>query len=100
MRRAGGLRQRDLVIRGAAIAAHTVRAHLAEQARHRRVVLCHQRGEPADARGAGAPGQPSEQFGAQPPALPVVDDGDGDLGGLRVGGVADVAGDADAAPPR
>jgi hypothetical protein len=32
--------------------------------------------------------------------LPVVDDGDRDLGGLRVGGVADVAGDADTAPVR
>lgn len=30
--------------------------------------------------------------------MPVVDDGDGDLGGLRVIGVPDVAGDAHAAP--
>jgi hypothetical protein len=52
----------------------------------------------ADAFGAGAAGQLGQQLGAQPAALPVVDDGDGDLGGVRVVGVADVTGDTDAAP--
>jgi hypothetical protein len=51
-----------------------------------------------DALGAGAPGQLGQQLGAQAAALPVVGDGDGDLSGVRVEGVADVAGDADAAP--
>src|SRR5207302_7050038 len=55
------------------------------------------RGETADAGLAGPVGQLGQQLGAQPAALPVVGDGDGDLGGLRVGGVPDVAGDAHAA---
>src|SRR5439155_15103517 len=46
----------------------------------------------------GPVGQEGEQLGAQAPALPVVHDGDGDLGGVRVVGVPDVAGDAHAAP--
>ena len=54
--------------------------------------------QPADAFLAGPVGQPGQQFGAQPPALPVVGDGEGDLGGLRVVGVPDVAGEARAAP--
>jgi hypothetical protein len=56
------------------------------------------RGEAADACRAGTLRQLSHQFGAEPPALPVIDDGDRDLGGLRVVGVPDVAGDADTAP--
>ena len=77
-----------------------VGAQLAQYAGHRRIVFGDKCGEPADPRGAGALGQPGEQFGRQSQALPVVDDGDGDLGGPRVGGVADVPGDADAAPAR
>ena len=95
-----GLCQRDLVIHGAAAAANAAGAQLAQYAGHRRIVFHDKCGEPADPRGAGALGQPGEQFGRQSQALPVVDDGDGDLGGPRVGGVADVPGDADAAPAR
>lgn len=47
---------------------------------------------------AGIRSRPSHQFGAEPSTLPAVDDGDRDLGGLRVVGVADVAGDTDTAP--
>jgi hypothetical protein len=74
-----------------------VGADAAEQPGHGRVVGRDQRGEAADAFGAGAAAQLGQQLGAEPAALPVVDDGDGDLGGVRVAGVADVAGDADAA---
>jgi hypothetical protein len=72
-------------------------ADAAEQRGHGRVVGRDQRGEAADAFGAGAAGQLGQQLGAEPAALPVVDDGEGDLGGVRVARVADVAGDADAA---
>ena len=51
-----------------------------------------------DALLAGSFGQPGQQFGAQAAALPAVDDGDGDLGGVRVLAVPDVPGDAHAAP--
>ena len=51
-----------------------------------------------DALLAGPIRQLGQQFGAQPPALPVIDDGDGDVGGLWVLGVPDVAGDAHPAP--
>ena len=88
----------DLVLHGAVLAADEVGAGAAEQRGHGRVVGRDQRGEAVDAFGAGAAGQLGQQFGAQPAALPVVGDGDGDLGCLRVAGVADVAGDADAAP--
>jgi len=75
-----------------------VGAQAAEQRGHGRVVGRDQRGEAADAFGAGAAGQLGQQLGAEPAALPVVDDGEGDLGGVRVARVADVTSDADAAP--
>jgi len=55
-------------------------ADAAQQPGHGRVVGRDQRGETADAFGAGAAGQLGQQFGAEPAALPVVDDGEGDLG--------------------
>jgi hypothetical protein len=57
-----------------------------------------QRGEAADAFGAGTLRQLSHQFGAEAPPLPVVDDGDRDFGGPRVVGVPDVARDTDTTP--
>jgi len=62
--------------------AHKLGAHVLQQPRHRRVVGGDQRGEAADAFLAATVRQLGQQFGAQAPALPVVDDGDGDLGGL------------------
>jgi len=53
-----------------------------QQAGHRRVVGCDQRGEAADAFLAGTLRQLSHQFGAKSPALPFVYHGDGNFGGL------------------
>src|SRR5215472_12210616 len=92
-----GGHQRDLVLDGAGTAAGKAGAHVPQQGGYRHVVIGDQRGEAVDAFGAGPGGQPGQQFGAQSTALPVVDDGDGDLGGVRVVGIADVAGDAHAA---
>jgi len=77
--------------------ADKVGPDVAQQSGHRRIAGRDQRGGAADAFGAGTLRQLSHQFGAEPPALPVVDDGNRDFGGLRVVGVADVAGDADTA---
>ena len=54
--------------------------------------------EAADAFLAGPVRQQPHQLGAKAAPLPVVDDSDGDIGGLRVIGAPDVAGDAHAAP--
>src|SRR5215470_10385157 len=86
--------QWDLVLDGARTAASQAGAGVAQHPGHHRVVLGDQRGEPADAFATGPAGQPGYQLGAQPAALPVIDDGDGDFGGVRVAGVPDVAGDA------
>jgi len=91
-------RQGDLVFHSARPVADKLGVHVLQQGGHRRVVGGDQRGETADAFLTGTVGQLSQQFGAQSPALPVVDDGDGDLGGLGVFGVPDIAGDAYAAP--
>src|SRR6185437_6907939 len=47
---------------------------------------------------AGPVGQPDQKLGAQSAALPVVGDGDRDLGGLRVVSIPDITGDTHAAP--
>ena len=54
--------------------------------------------KPADTRLAGPVGQPGQKLSAQSAALPVVGDGDGDLGGPRVVSIPDVTGDAHATP--
>jgi hypothetical protein len=72
-------------------AAQDACAHAPQQAGHRRVVLQGQRGEPADTFVPGPVGQPGQQFRAKATALPGVDDRDGDVGGLRVCGIPDVA---------
>src|SRR5262249_60101680 len=82
----------------AGTAADKAGVHVPQQTGHRGVVIGDQSGEAVDAFGSGAAGQPGQQLGAQSAALPVVDDGDGDLGGVRVVGVPDVAGDAHAVP--
>ncbi|MDN5745259.1 MAG: hypothetical protein L0H31_09070 [Nocardioidaceae bacterium] len=46
----------------------------------------------------GAVSELLEQLGAESPALPFVDDGDGNFGSLGVFGVPDVASDAQAPP--
>jgi hypothetical protein len=63
---------------------------------HRWVVLRDQGGEATDAFAAGPVDEFGQQLGAQPAALPLVDDGDGNFGGFRVLRVPDVAGDAQA----
>jgi hypothetical protein len=69
-----------------------------QQPGHGRVVGRDRGGEAADALLAGPVGQPGQQLGAQAAALPVVDDGDGDLGRAPVVAVPDVPRDAHAAP--
>src|SRR6266516_618087 len=91
-------RQCDLVLHGACPAADEFGVPVPQQRCNRRIVGGGQGGEAVDAFAAGTACQLSQQLGAQSPALPVVDDGDGDLGGLWVFSVADVAGDAHAAP--
>jgi hypothetical protein len=78
-------------VQGAPLAADQVGPDGAQQSCHRLIVGPDQRREAADALGAGTLRQVSHQFGAEPPPLPAVDDGDRDLGRLRVVGVADVA---------
>ena len=87
-----------MLARRAPLAADQVGPDVAQQSRNRRIVGRDQRSEAADARGTGPLRQLSQQFGAEPATLPVVDDGNRELGGLRVVGIADVAGDADTAP--
>ncbi len=79
--------QCDLVFHRAGTAAGQAGAQLPRQPGYRDVLRGGQRGEAVDAGLPGPVGQPGEQLGAQSPALPVVHDGDGDLGGLRVVGV-------------
>jgi hypothetical protein len=82
----------------AELPADLLAAEVPQQPGRGRVVGCDRGGEAADALLAGPVGQPGQQFGAQAAALPVVDDGDGDLGRVRVVAVPDVPGDAHAAP--
>ena len=67
-----------------------------QQPLHACIVGGDQRGEVADALLPGPISQPVQQLGAEPPALPFVDDGDGNLGSLRVFGMPDVASHAEA----
>ena len=90
--------QCDLVLQGTRLAADELGPDVAQQSCHRRIVGRDQRGEAADAFGAGTLRQLSHQFGAESQTLPVVDDGDRDFGGLWGVGVADIAGDTDTAP--
>lgn len=69
-----------------------------EEAAHRPVVGEHERREARDAGVASPSGQVGDERAADAAASPAVDDGGGDLGGLRVLGRADVAGDADGTP--
>ena len=71
---------------------------VSQQSGHRYVFGRDQRGEPVDALLAGAIRQPGQQFAAQTPPLPVIDDRDGDVGGVRVIGIPDEPGDAHPAP--
>ena len=73
-------------------------ARVSQQSGHRYVFGRDQRGEPADALLAGTIRQPGQQFAAQTPALPVIGDRDGDVGGVRVIGVPDEPGDAHPTP--
>jgi hypothetical protein len=92
-------RQCDLVFDGAGLvmSGSDVGADVSQQPDHGRVVSRDQRGEAPYALLAGAVSQLTQQLGAQSPALPVIDDGDGNFGSLRVFVVPDVASDAQAA---
>ena len=79
--------QGDLVLPGAGSAADQAGRSVSQQSGHRYVFGRDQRGEPADALLAGTIRQPGQQFAAQTPALPVIGDRDGDVGGVRVIGV-------------
>src|SRR5437763_16846373 len=68
--------QHYLVLQRAMLAADEVGSDVAQQSCHRRIVGRDQCGEAADACGAGTLRQLSQQFDAEPPALPVVHDGD------------------------
>jgi hypothetical protein len=66
-------------------------AALVQQSDHCFIVGRDQCGEVVDAFLAATIGQPAQQLGGQPAALPVVDDGDCDLRRLRVLALSDVA---------
>jgi hypothetical protein len=68
-----------------------------KQCDHARVVVRNQCGEVAYAFLTGTINKPFQELDAQSPALPVIDDGDGDFGALWVLGVPDEASDAKAA---
>jgi hypothetical protein len=87
-------RQGDLVLHRAGPVADELKAHISQHLGHRLVVGRDECVESADAFLAGTVGEPGQQFCAESAALPVIDDGDGNLGGVRVFGVRDIAGDA------
>lgn len=90
----------ELVLDGArpAVRLTQLAAELVQDLDHRVVVGIDQRAEPADALLGRAVHDAVQQLGAQPPALPLVDDRDGDLGELGVIGVTDVTGHPDPPP--
>ena len=83
-------RQFDLVFDGAGLAmgGTDVGADVSQQSDHGRIVGRGQRGEAADAFLAGAVSELTEQLGPESPALPVVDDSDGNFGSLWVSRVS------------
>ena len=90
-------RQLDGELDDALVDTHVMHdAQALDQAQHRRVVGDQQRGEARDALLAGALGQGLGESRADAVVLPIVGDRDGELGGVRMGGRAYVARDADA----
>jgi hypothetical protein len=84
-------RHLDLDRAGVAVGDPHVRIEVPEHVHHRLVGGEHERGEALDPFLTGTRAQGLEQEGPQPPSLPVIDHGHGDLGGVGTAGVAHVA---------
>jgi hypothetical protein len=90
--------QRDLVDDGGGLAADKICPDGSCQSSYRHIVGRDQCGEAADTLLEGTLRQLSHQFGTESATLPLVYDGDGYFGGLRVYGGPDITSDAHAAP--
>ncbi len=91
--------QDDLVLDGARLPVSDTNALdvLLQQPDHSRIVCSDQCREVADPFLTSPINQSAQQRGSEPSALPLIDDGDGDICPLRVFDVPDVSSDAKAA---